>query len=84
MVLVAELHRLLRALTFTRDPGRTLLFVSRESDHAKHYDQKDQAGACVLVGTRWKELRHLNRFPVPTEILNTGLRMNTKLYIVRD
>src|SRR3954462_10726863 len=87
VMLVAERHRLLRTQAFSRHPGRTLQFVSREPQHAEQNNKTYQTSACVLVGTRWKELRHLTVFSCPTvRYPVTGLGMNTKLsmYVVRD
>lgn len=68
VVLVAERNGLLRPYTFARHPRRALQFVRGKTECAQCDDQKDDAGACVIVSTRWKEWRHLTVYPVPTEI----------------
>src|SRR4051812_39880312 len=67
VVLVAERHRLFRTQAFSRHPGRALQFISREPKHAEENNKTYQTRACVLVGTRWKELRHLTVFSCPTD-----------------
>ena len=71
-MLVAEWDRLLGTQTFTRDPWRTLQFVRGKTENTNQDDENNEASACVLVGTRWKKLRHLTVVSRPAEISQLG------------
>jgi hypothetical protein len=65
---MAERNGLFGPDAFARDPRGALQLVRSQTQCAQCDYQENNTGARVMVGTRWKELRHLTVFPVPTEI----------------
>jgi hypothetical protein len=63
VMLMAERHRLIRALTLPRNPRRALQLIQRDPQGNHDQPRQHQAHASQRVGAAVENLRH-ERFPV--------------------